>query len=90
MIDHVEDAKRLEDIFRLNIMTFMGCAGGVAFNPIQASEIESKCILGSYSRAWALGHAVLQARIAKSNVTDAILAQEELGRLIVHGKVCQH
>lgn len=56
-------------------------------NPIPSREVEDKLITGSYTRAWNIGHAVLQSNLRKEKPVDALLKAIEGSRLLGEGKV---
>jgi hypothetical protein len=63
-------------------------SGAVTFNPIPATEFSTKCILGSYTRAWEVGHAVLKAGEKKTSPVEAMMDAVDGSRCIVRsGKV---
>ncbi|XP_019642503.1 PREDICTED: uncharacterized protein LOC109483812 [Branchiostoma belcheri] len=80
-----DSAKHLENHFRA-VCVEMGCSAGVSFAPLTAGQVRSSCIQYSLSRAWHLGHAVLQAYKNGTSPVCAALEQER-GRLLATGKV---
>ncbi len=64
------------------------CSAAIAFNAVPVPDVASKCVLGSYSRAWEVGHAVLSAAKEKKSTVEAILDISEGSKCIVVGKVC--
>jgi DUF917 family protein len=109
-IENCDDPKKLENVFRHNLVNFMGyakilinlplnfprclqtffirCAASVTMNPIQLQDISSLCVIGSYTRAWELGHAVIKAKLAKVDPVKAVLeSMRENAKLIIQGKV---
>ena len=56
-------------------------------NPIPAGEVGDKLITGSYTRAWNIGHAVLQSSLRKEKPVNALLKAVEGSRLLTEGKV---
>jgi hypothetical protein len=43
-----------------NGLRFYRCSAAVAQRPMKAKEVASLCITNTYTKAWSLGHAVLQ------------------------------
>lgn len=72
--------------FRYLFVFFFSCSAAIVFGPQTASAVQEKMVKGSLSRAWQLGHAVLEAQRRKRNPVDAILSCE-IGKRIVTGKV---
>ena len=59
---------------------------GITFGRMQHSEVLSKCVLLSVSRAWGLGRAVLRARHEQRTPYEAVIESQH-GRLLMTGKV---
>jgi DUF917 family protein len=55
--------------------------------PIEAREINRTCLVGSYSKAWHMGHAILEAKKRKQNPAMAVLDHIKDSHLISVGKV---
>ncbi|XP_041376421.1 uncharacterized protein LOC121388940 [Gigantopelta aegis] len=68
-------AKQLEHYFRDTVVE-MGCSAGLTLTPLTKSDVMTKCVQHSVSRAWRLGNAILKARLEKKSPVDAILATE--------------
>lgn len=50
-------------------------------------EVREKCIVGSFSRAWKLGNAILQAQVNKVEIAEAITSLETDSEVLIKGKV---
>ena len=77
----------LSFVLRVPILFSNSCSAGVSFNPLPSSSLSSLCVTGSYERAWRLGHAVLEAKREKRDPVEAMAGVEEVGKILVRGKV---
>lgn len=62
-------------------------SGVMSLNPIHSDEMRDKLIFGSYTKAWNLGHAILESARLKSDPLKAILERVNGSRIIGSGKV---
>lgn len=67
------------------ISTAMGCSAGFSSTPLTVEFLSSVVIRRSLSLAWALGQAVVQARVDKEDIPVALAATGR-GRVIFRGK----
>ncbi len=65
------------------------CSAAVALRPIKAGKVSSLCIGSTYTKAWNLGHAVLQAKQNKQDPIEAILNHENGSKILIRGKVIE-
>jgi DUF917 family protein len=56
-------------------------------NPFKVKDVSRLTIMDSYSKAWHLGHAVLQAHRDKKDPVLEILRHEKGSRILIKGKV---
>ena len=56
-------------------------------NPFRVKDVSRLSIMDSYSKAWHLGHAVLQAQRDKKDPVQEILRHEKGSRILIKGKV---
>ena len=68
-------AKQLENFFRDTVVE-MGCSAGLTLTPLTKSDVMTRCVQHTVSRAWRLGNAILKARLEKKSPLDAILTIE--------------
>ena len=61
-------------------------AAAISLGQMKHSEVLSKCVLLSLSRAWGLGRAVLRARREQRTPHEAVVESQN-GRLLMTGKV---
>ena len=61
-------------------------SAAITLGHMQHSEVLSKCVLLSVSRAWGLGRAVLRARHEQRTPYEAVIESQH-GRLLMTGKV---
>ena len=79
------DAQWVERMARA-VTIQMGCVACYAVAPMDANQVKSTAILHSLSLAKSLGESVLQARLEKSNMVEAILKTFP-GKEIFKGKI---
>ena len=64
----------------------MGCTAVLALPPMSGKQVKAVGVKRTLSKAWRLGHAVLEARAQKRDPVAAILDAER-GRLLFRGKI---
>ncbi|TRY71782.1 hypothetical protein TCAL_09554 [Tigriopus californicus] len=82
-----DSAKHLEDILRAHVVSFMGFSGVMSLNPIHSHDVRDNLIFGSYTKAWNLGHAILESSKLKSNPLEALLESVDGSKIIGSGKI---
>ena len=85
VILNVDSPKHLENHFR-KVVVEMGCSGGFVMSSFNREDIQSKTIHLSYSRAWYIGNAVINARKEGIAPVDAIV-KETGGKHLISGKI---
>ncbi|CAN5619256.1 DUF917 domain-containing protein [soil metagenome] len=85
LFPHADSAQWLERAARA-VTIQMGCHAGMAGPPMTAGKGREVMIRGTVRRAWRLGRALLEARAAKANPIEAILAAER-GVALFAGKI---
>jgi DUF917 family protein/N-methylhydantoinase A/oxoprolinase/acetone carboxylase beta subunit len=66
--------------------TAMGSMAALALPPLSGTETRNSVVQYSYTRAWRIGKAVMEARAAKADPIAAFVEQVD-GRLLFQGKV---
>src|SRR5918992_2099379 len=85
LFPHADSAQWLERAAR-TLTIQMGCHAGMAGGAADGGRGRNVMIHGTMRRAWRLGHAVLEARSAKADPIEAILAAER-GVVLFTGKI---
>ena len=86
-LNNVKDGcpKRAENLFRHMILK-MGCFVGMASDLFDKKELEALLVRNSLTKAWELGRAVHEARLAKKDFVEE-LEKRNMGRRIFEGKI---
>jgi DUF917 family protein len=85
LFPHADSAEWLERAAR-SVAIQMGCRAGMAGPPMTTARAREVAICGTVRQAWRLGRAVLEARAAKDDPIEAILAAER-GTVLFRGKI---